>query len=609
MSVFRFGAFESDVRAGELRKAGARVKLQEQPWQVLIALLENAGEIVTREELRERLWPTDTFVDFDHSLNIAINKIRDALEDVAARPRFIETVPRRGYRFIAPVERTARLQPVQPAPPPGGARWTRINRLAVGGAALLVLAVAGFAARTLIVRTTPPPGPHAIVVLPLRNLSAEPDTDYFSDGLTDQIIYNLSILEGLAVKSRTSSFQFKSKADSVRDIGRQLQADLVLEGTVLRAAGRLRLTIALVRVADDVTVWSGRYDREMADVFEIQDEISRSIANELRLKGVAGQRHYNTNLEAYDVYLQAIALSSDNSPGAGQSRGRQLERAIELFRQVTTKDQQFAPAFAGAAESWANLRNRGRSRESTEWMREAAARAIELDPLLPDAHATLGLVHASDLQWQNAEADFRRALELNPNSARTRADFAKFVLLPEGRTEEALVELRKAEKLDPMPASRRIELAGALLRAGDYGTALALTGPIFAADPSDYFAGQLQARALMLQGKLSQAVAILEKLPKESGSHQYLGRAYAILGRRREAEALAAEPDPASPRYQLVIYTALGDRERAFAALQAMVNVNDWAADWYPGDPELASLRDDPRMREFRRQRGLTAEP
>src|SRR5712675_1826312 len=181
----------------------------------------------------------------------------------------------------------------------------------------------------------------------------------------------------------------------------------------------------------------------MVDVFEIQDEISRSIANELRLKGIAGQRHYNTNLEAYDVYLQATALSNDNSPGAGQSRGRQLERAIELFRQVTTKDQQFAPAFAGAAESWANLRNRGRSRESTEWMREAAVRAIELDPLLPDAHATLGLVHASDLQWQNAEADFRRALELNPNSARTRADFAKFVLLPEGRTEEALVELRK----------------------------------------------------------------------------------------------------------------------------------------------------------------------
>ena len=219
---------------------------------------------------------------------------------------------------------------------------------------------------------------------------------------------------------------------------------------------------------------------------------------------------------------------------------RQLERAIELFRQVTTKDQQL-PAFAGAARSWANLRNRGRSRESTEWMREDAARAIELDPLLPDAHATLGLVHASDLQWQNAEADFRRALELNPNSARTRADFAKFVPLPEGRTEEALVELRKAEKLDPLPASRRIELAGALLRAGDYGTALALTGPIFAADPSDYFAGQLQARALMLQGKLTQAVAILKSSRRSrartntSAVPRHLGAASRGRGARRRA--------------------------------------------------------------------------
>ena len=245
--VFRFGAFESDVRAGELRKAGARVKFQEQPWQVLIALLENAGEIVTREELRERLWPTDTFVDFDHSLNIAINKIRDALEDVAARPRFIETVPRRGYRFIAPVERTARLQPVQPSPPARrrsldsdqSSRCRRRGAPRAGGRRFRCSHVyRAVHAPTRALRDCRPAAEELERGTGHRLLQRRSDR---SDHLT-----TCRFLNGLAVKSRTSSFPFKSRADSVRDIGRQLQADLVLEGTVLRAAGRLRLTIALV---------------------------------------------------------------------------------------------------------------------------------------------------------------------------------------------------------------------------------------------------------------------------------------------------------------------------------------------------------------------------
>jgi TolB-like protein/DNA-binding winged helix-turn-helix (wHTH) protein/Flp pilus assembly protein TadD len=599
--VWHFDAFHLDVGAAELRKGGTRVKLQDQPWQVLVALIESAGRIVTRDELRVRLWPDDTFVDFDHGLNVAISKIRDALGDEAMRPRFVETIPRHGYRFIAPVDRTPAEQPEPTATSVARGARSRLRQMALGAAAVLVLVTMVLAARTLTRSQSPR---HSIAVLPLTNLSSEPDTDYFSDGLTDQIAYNLANIADLEVKSPASSFELKDRPIDIREAGKQLQVDVVVKGSVSRAGRRIRATIALVRAADDVTLWSDRYDRELTDVLAIQDEIARAVVNELRLKGIGGQRRYDTSVEAYDLYLRAIALSNNSSPGV--ARGQQLERAIELFHAVTTKDCQFAPAYAGAAEAWANLRNRGLSRESTERMREAAEQAIQIDPLLPDARATLGLVHASNLQWQNAEADFQRALELNPNSARTHADFARFVLLPEERTREAEAELQKALDLDPLTTSRRIELAYALLREGSYDKAMDLTAPIYAADPSDYIAGQLTARALLLQGKRDQGLVMLEMLPKESGSHQYLGYAYAMMGRRREAEALADEPDAAALRQQLVIYTALGDREHAFAALHAMVEANDWAADWYPGDPELRSLREDPRMQEFRRQRGLT---
>jgi TolB-like protein/DNA-binding winged helix-turn-helix (wHTH) protein len=597
--VFRFDVFELDPQAGELRKAGARVKLQGQPWQVLLALVEHAGRIVTRDELRERLWPTDTFVDFDHSLNIAVNKIRDALDDAAASRRFIETVPRRGYRFIAPVERT----PIQSAAPTdrpdGGSGRFRINWTAVlAGAAVLVLA-AGFARRTLVAPSSSPR--HTIAVLPIRNLNSEPDTDYFSDGLTDEIIYNLSIIEGLEVRSRASSFAFKGRTVDARDAGKQLKADLLLESTVQRDADKLRLNAALVRVADDVTVWSQQYDRELRDVITVQGDISRAIVNELRLNGIGGQRRYNTSPENYDRYLRALSLSHENAPG----NDVRLARAIELLDRLTSDDRGFAPGYAVTARVWASLRNRGRSRESTERMRQAAERAIALDPLLADARASLGIVHASDLRWQDAESDFRRALQLDANSSSTRSDFAVFVLLPEGKTDEGLAQLSKALELDPLSSARRLHLANALLRVDAYEKARALADEVIAGDPSNEFARQILARASMVERRYDDALTILEQL--SPASHGYLGYAYAAAGRRHDAETIASEPDPAAARHQLLIYAALGERERCFEALRAMTQADDWAVDYFPGDPELAPLRDDPRMQAFRRQRGLPA--
>jgi TolB-like protein/DNA-binding winged helix-turn-helix (wHTH) protein len=264
--IFRFEDFEVDTASGELRKCGVRLKLQEQPWRVLLMLLDRAGHVVTREELRARLWPPNTFVDFDHSLNIAINKIRDVLGDSASNPRFVSTVPRRGYRFRATVERHVPLLeeavlpalPALPAPPtvpgPIAHRQPTSRSRALLFAAFAVTTIAATAGSAwLFARKEATP--HAIAVLPLRNLDTQPDTDYFSDGLTGELIYNLSRVEGLEVKSRASSFMLKGASMSAHEAGARLGADLILEGTVLRDASHLRLSVTLVRAADDVTLW------------------------------------------------------------------------------------------------------------------------------------------------------------------------------------------------------------------------------------------------------------------------------------------------------------------------------------------------------------------
>jgi tetratricopeptide (TPR) repeat protein len=354
-----------------------------------------------------------------------------------------------------------------------------------------------------------------------------------------------------------------------------------------------------------VTLWSERYDREMADIFNVEKEVSRSIVNGLRLKGVGGQRRYNTNLEAYDLYLRASALANENGPGAANATER-FERVIDLLGKVTTADSQFAPAYAMLANAYAHRRGRGRSRESSMRMREAAEKAIGLDPLLPEAHAILGAVAASELRWRDAESAFRRALELNPNLAQAHEDFAGFVLQPEGRMAEAIPQFRKAVELDPLSPSRRLYLAFALIRAGAHEEALSLTQPIFEANPTNEFAGQTTARALFWEGQRDRALAVLQRLT--APSHGYLGYVQAILGHRQEAEVIADEPDPAAARHQVLIYAALGDRDRCFKALQMLAEADDPIADLYPGEPELADLRDDPAMREFRFQRGLPVE-
>lgn len=619
--MIRFGAFEVDLRSGELRKYGLRIKLQDQPFQVLALLLERPGEVVSREDLRQKLWAADTFVDFDVGLNSAVKRLRDALGDTAEKPRYIETVPRRGYRFIASVEDHLSLStstgvtapiPMQaqgpaaveadiaviPPEPPAAARRSR-SLWPITAAIFAIIVLAVFEAGQYRILDKLRSHPYTIAVLPFKNLSPEPDRDYFSDGLTSEIIRNLSNIDGLEVRSQTSSFAFKDKAAKVRDVGAQLAVRLVLEGSVRRSGDKLRISTQLVRVSDDVPIWSGNFDRELKDVFAIQDEISRSIVNQLRLKLGAGQRRYNMDVETYDLYLKADTLATLHSD--------QLAKSIELFDSAIARNPDFAPAYAGLAIAYADISANPRSFSpdaAYPKMRAAAEKALQLDPLLPEAYDARGLVYARDQKWEQAEAAFRRSLELNSRVARTHTDFGVWVLFSQGRVDEAVQELRIATRFDPLSMAVRNGLSWALLSARRYDEAV----KICAGMPWDPNNRQIMhiyevcGRALVQMGKLNDAIAIFEREEASgNGGPGFLGYAYARVGRRSDAERLATKY--ADRIWQAsMIYTALGDKDRAFGLLRQMADDHQPMLGPYLTYPEFDSLRDDPRFNELRQK-------
>jgi serine/threonine-protein kinase len=438
--------------------------------------------------------------------------------------------------------------------------------------------------------------PISIAVLPLVNLSQEPSNDFFTDGLTDEIIRNLSILDGLAVRSQTSSFAFKGKARNVHEAGRQLNVEYIVEGSVMRAGHQLRINAQLVRVRDDFPLWSGKYDQELTDVFAIQDAISRGIVNSLRLRLGRGRRRYETSLEAYDLYLQGRVAVARAFPEPG-------EDGIALFEQAIAKDPSFAPAYAGLAAARAfqsGLFSHNPDDEMPK-MRAAADKAVELDPLLAEAHDALGMAYARDAQWERSEKSFRRAIELDPNRSETRAHFAIDFLWPLGRTDEALKELRLAEKADPLSQYIQLLFAYMLPSAGRYDEAARYAELARNAG--------LLGRARYLEGKTGEAIQILEKdfqggvgITPGSGVRAYLGYAYARTGRRDEAERMAIGTNPFN---QAVIFAGLGDRERALEAMERSTAAGPFRVGRKLTWPELALIRNDPRMKALRKKVGL----
>lgn len=443
--------------------------------------------------------------------------------------------------------------------------------------------------------------PVAIAVLPLTNLSQDPADDYFTDGLTDEIIRNLSIIDGLAVRSQTSSFAFKGKYPNVREVSRQLEVDYILEGSVLRSVQQLRINVQFIRARDDVPLWSAKYDREAKDVLAIQDEISRGIVNSLRLQLGRGRRRYETSVEAYDYYLRGRALQIQRGPVGN------LE-SLSLFQDVIAREPSFAPAYAALAASYAYRSGQFEFDRADELvkMRAAAEKAIQLDPLLAEAHAALGTANARDAHWDQAEKSFLRAIELDPNRSTSYSDFSANLLLPLGRIDEALRQLRTAERADPLSPAVLFRLAWALISAERYGEAADYCQKL----PSDQvFRSQCLGRARLGQGSMEEgirifATAVNRGVPAGAAVRGYLGYAYARAGRREEAEKIAAAVSP-NPFQQALVFSGLSDKDRAFEALDRMAALGPVRLGRALTYPEFAPLRGDLRLKALRRKVGL----
>jgi TolB-like protein/Flp pilus assembly protein TadD len=430
--------------------------------------------------------------------------------------------------------------------------------------------------------------PIQIAVLPLENTSHDPANDYFADGLTDELIRSLSIIDGLAVRSRTSSFAMKGRSRNIRNAGQQLQADYILEGSVLRDGHKLRINVHLVRVRDDFPLWSGSYERGSTDVFAIQEEISRGIVNNLRLKLGQGKRRYETSVEAYDIYLHARALPQRAAPEA--------HGIASLYQQVIAKDAAFAPAYAGLAAAYASSSFQGFKDHTDELMqmRTAAEKAMALDPLLSEAHEAFGMIYARDGQWSRSEESFRRAIELEPNNSLAYSDLTLVVLLPLGRIKEGVHEMQLAEKTDPLSPWVQSSLAWALLSAGRYEESANHCEK--AADT------RCLVRAKLEQGRTEEAIKLLVADP--NSNPQYLGYAYGRAGRREEAERFAATAAP-NAFTQALTFAGLGDKDRTLEALNRLASLGAVRVGRALNSPEFALLHGDPRVKALRKRVGL----
>jgi TolB-like protein/DNA-binding winged helix-turn-helix (wHTH) protein/Tfp pilus assembly protein PilF len=625
-----FADFVVDQRAGELRKAGVKVRLQEQPFRVLAALLEASGEVVTREELRTRLWAADTFVDFDHRLAAAVNKIRDVLDDSAQSPRFIETVGRRGYRFLLPVEWGQRQaesngngQTKELAEPPPvlvpvarGINWRRIALVA--GALALLLASGLLALRRwarLDATSSAVPRISSIAVLPLENLSNDPEQQYFVEGMTDEITTDLARLPGLRVISRTSAMQYKDTHKTLPQIARELNVDAVVEGTVLREGNRVRIRTQLIYAPADRHVWAQAYERELKDVLSLQASLAQDIASEIQLKLTSQQRAdlgaaRSVDPEAHELYLKGRYFWNKRDQAG-------FTKAIDYFQQAIAKDPAYAAAYAGLADSYALSGGVGilPVEQAMPRAQAAAEKALELDSHLAEAHASLGLIAPfNNWNWADAERHYERAIELNPNYATAHHWYAEGYLMPVGRADEAIAEMRKAQELDPLSAVIATDLGKELYFVHKYDEALVELHRALELDPNFVSAHSWISDTLLEKKMYNDAIAELEKTKPVREERIYIRQTaylYARRGRRAEARAALAKSLQLSKGKQVssgavaLTYAALGDKDESFQWLEKayterssfMTSLKYWSV----FDP----LRSDPRFADLLRRVGL----
>ncbi len=482
------------------------------------------------------------------------------------------------------------------------------SRRVAYGAAVTAMLLSGLAIgwnpglRAMLLRAAPPV--HAakspsIAVLPFVNASSDAGNDDFIDGLTSEVIRNLAVIDGLQVRSQTSSFFFKNRPRDMREVANHLQVALVVEAYVQRIGNQLRINAQLVRVPDDVPVWSKRFERTLDDVFAIQDEISLAIVNELRLTLGRGQRRYQTNLAAYDLYLRARALVARRGP-------QNAEEAARLFEQVIAIDRDFTPAHAGLADAYATMSWTIEAPESAlVGMRAAAVKALQLDPQLAEAHAAMGVTYAREFDWDRATSSFERAIALNPNLSEIRTSYSASTLLPQGHAAKALDVLAGARQMDPLSLAVKREVARAQFASGRYEEAIVNLRQVIAADPDFTYAANVLARALTFAGRPEEAIALWNSRPHPADWERWLMPAYVKLGRRADVDRLLSQPKNAHPYRQALNYAALGDKDRTFEALSRAADIAPVRTAAVLAYPEMSLLRGDPRLDQLRKRFNL----
>jgi TolB-like protein/DNA-binding winged helix-turn-helix (wHTH) protein/tetratricopeptide (TPR) repeat protein len=648
---FRFGTFELDARTGELRRRGLKVRLRGRPIEILLVLLERPGELVTRDELRGRLWSADTFVDFDHGLNSAMNKLREGLGDTADNPRFIETVPRRGYRFIAPVEAAepARVaaadvptnqrndadqatlaapapadatvpmpSKILPAPasapralsPPSTRRGVVLASIWVGLLVALVTLTAVFLYRSAN-RAPAQAGRVMLVVLPFDNLSGGAEQDFFSDGITDEMIAQLGALDPrrLGVIARTTALHYKRSGKNVMDIGRELHIDYLLEGSVRRDATRARITAQLVDVKSQTQLWSETYERDLKDVLMLQRDVAMRIAQSLAggvLSPVLRQAPAAPAFAAYELVLRARAQRQLATEDGGW-------RCVAAFEEAIRIDPAYAPAHAGLSDCYRLLGapgwEAGPPRDLLERARIAAERALALDPNLADGYAARGMVRFN-LDWDldAADRDLQRAIALNPSSSRAH-QYRSAVLMTMGKFGEAVEAARRARDLDPMSATESTTLGVRLYYAGRHAEAIEQFQRTLQMHPNFSVAVWGLAQTYREQGRMDLALTEMRRAVELANGSTYmrawLAHALASAGHRDEADLIRRDIEGmAADRYVppfLMALMAAGSHDSALTIewLQKTYDARSGWMPFVPVEPELRWLRSDAAFRQL----------
>jgi TolB-like protein/DNA-binding winged helix-turn-helix (wHTH) protein/Tfp pilus assembly protein PilF len=606
----RFHAFELNLTSCELFKKGQKVPLPPKAFEVLRALVERPGELVSREELRKRLWAADTYVEFDDSLNHTVRTLRQALGDSFDHPKFIETLPRQGYRLVVQVESEDTLQQARPP----GHRSSMIT--AIAAAVLLVVTIllafniGGWRSRWSTRANDTPI--RSLAVLPFSNLSGDPQQDYFADGMTDALITDLAKIGALKVISRTSVMQFKGAKKPLPEVAKNLGVDGILEGSVQRSGQHVRITVQLVRAATDSHLWAESYERDAQDVLRLQSEIAQAVAREIKVALTPEEsshliRARTVNPEAYELYLKG-RYEYDKRSEEGMKKG------LEYFQQAITLDPNYAEAYSGVADSYTGLWAHDFVAGTEVYLKARAAtlKALELDPALAEGHASLAfLLFNYDRDREAALREYEIAIQLNPNYVAARSWYADSLAWM-GRSEEAVREIEQARRVEPVAAYINGNVAYELLLARQYDRAIVEAQKAIELEPSYAFTHAILARIYiqkqMYQEALVEAQARLSLQPTFPKASADLALAYAHAGERKEALKILSDLEERSKREYVApyavarAYVGVGEKEQALAWLEKGFDLYDGDMHQVNVDPALDPLRSDPRFQNLLRR-------